>query len=553
MANDYPENQKFKQAPAHTGTSYFRNIGVATKTLLQGLKLTWRHLLQARESRKPLGVEEQGYFDQQTGIITLQYPKESLPLPDNARYRLHNEIEDCIVCDKCAKICPVDCIEIAPIKAVETIGQTSDGTPKRLYAAKFDIDMAKCCFCGLCTTVCPTECLTMTKVYDFSEFDVADHTYAFSEMSPLEILQKKKELEVFQAQKEAQKAAKPAAKAAAPKPAMARLAGAKPAVQKPGTEAGGVQEKARSLMEQKKAAAALAQEAAVQPPNPRPKPAPGPEGEKRTEDTAAERPTLRPRVVVKPKLEGKSAPDEKPEITASGPEGKAAEKADNASSQRPRPVMKPVIKKTTTSPDAGTATNQPDSAVPQPKATPRPVVKPVVKKTAAPQPDASDSSSADKHESATKAAAKPRPVIKPLVRKAAAVDGAEPLNDQKPSDPASSAQQAAPEAGPPRPRPVVKPLIKKTGQGSKPTDSLPDAADESSKSVKSVIKPVIPKRPMQSEDTPEKREADEAAIKKPVPVVNKKEVIRKPPHNNQSADDQRQEDSQRPEPPGKPD
>ena len=90
------------------------------------------------------------------------------PIPDVGRYRLHNEIDDCIVCDKCAKICPVDCIDIEPIKATEEIGKTSDGTPKRIYAAKFDIDMGKCCFCGLCTTVCPTECLTMTKVYDFS-------------------------------------------------------------------------------------------------------------------------------------------------------------------------------------------------------------------------------------------------------------------------------------------------------------------------------------------------------------------------------------------------
>jgi formate hydrogenlyase subunit 6/NADH:ubiquinone oxidoreductase subunit I len=208
----------------HSGgiSTYFSHIAEATRTLWKGLTLTWRHLLQAREKRAPIGMENSDYFKQQTGIVTLQYPRESLPVPDNARYRLHNEIDDCIVCDKCAKVCPVDCIDIEPIKSPETIGLTSDGTPKRLYAAKFDIDMAKCCFCGLCTVVCPTECLTMTKVYDFSEFDVADHTYAFSEMTPLEILQRRQELEVFQQQKEAQKAATSPA-------AAARPAGAKPA------------------------------------------------------------------------------------------------------------------------------------------------------------------------------------------------------------------------------------------------------------------------------------------------------------------------------------
>lgn len=137
--------------------------------------------------------------------MTLQYPHESFPIPDNGRYKLHNEIDDCIVCDKCAKICPVDCIEIEPIKAVDTFGHTSDGTPKRIHAAKFDIDMGKCCFCGLCTTVCPTECLTMTKSFDFSEYDVADHNYSFATMTPLEILQKKKELEEFEAKKQATK------------------------------------------------------------------------------------------------------------------------------------------------------------------------------------------------------------------------------------------------------------------------------------------------------------------------------------------------------------
>ncbi|MDQ2658758.1 MAG: 4Fe-4S dicluster domain-containing protein, partial [Bacteroidota bacterium] len=106
-------------------------------------------------------------------------------------------------CDKCAKICPVDCIEIEPIRSTEEIGKTSDGTPKRIYAARFDIDMAKCCFCGLCTTVCPTECLTMTKVFDFSVTDIAEHTFAFAEMSAAEIAEKKNTWEAYQKSKAA--------------------------------------------------------------------------------------------------------------------------------------------------------------------------------------------------------------------------------------------------------------------------------------------------------------------------------------------------------------
>lgn len=183
-------------------SKYWGNVAIATMTLYKGLRRTAHHIAKASHQREPIGVSQSNYFELQEGLATLQYPNESLPVPDNGRYRLHNEIDDCIVCDKCAKVCPVDCIDIEPIRAVEELGKTSDGTPKRIHAAKFDIDMGKCCFCGLCTTVCPTECLTMTKVYEFSEFDVKDHNYVFATMTPMEIVQKREALEAYNLQKQ---------------------------------------------------------------------------------------------------------------------------------------------------------------------------------------------------------------------------------------------------------------------------------------------------------------------------------------------------------------
>jgi formate hydrogenlyase subunit 6/NADH:ubiquinone oxidoreductase subunit I len=161
-----------------------------------------------------VAVQAADYFTNRTGIATIQYPHQMQPVPDNGRYRLHNEIDDCIVCDKCAKICPVDCIEIEPVRAVEEIGKTSDGTSKRIYAAKFDIDMGKCCFCGLCTTVCPTECLTMTKVYDFSVTDMREHNFVFAEMTETEIAEKRRVLEEHQKTKAAAPAAGPTSRPA---------------------------------------------------------------------------------------------------------------------------------------------------------------------------------------------------------------------------------------------------------------------------------------------------------------------------------------------------
>lgn len=181
--------------------SYVHSFFEGVLSLFKGLRLTYEHFLGATRKRRIVPIMDDDYFSAAKGIATIQYPHEMIPVPDNGRYRLHNEIDDCIVCDKCAKICPVDCIEIEAVRATEEIGKTSDGTPKRIYAARFDIDMAKCCFCGLCTTVCPTECLTMTKVFDFSVTDIQEHTFAFAEMSEAEINEKKVLFESYQKSK----------------------------------------------------------------------------------------------------------------------------------------------------------------------------------------------------------------------------------------------------------------------------------------------------------------------------------------------------------------
>lgn len=196
---------------------YWSSIRHSFTSLSSGLRLTLRHFIGARKTQPVKSLQARDYFTGREGIATIQYPHVQLSVPDVGRYKLHNEIEDCIVCDKCAVVCPVDCITIEPIKSAEVIGKTSDGTSKRIYAAKFDIDMAKCCFCGLCTTVCPTECLTMTKEYDFSVFDLKEHNFAFGEMTPADIEEKKKAWEEHQKTKIA---AQPGATdSAAPKPA----------------------------------------------------------------------------------------------------------------------------------------------------------------------------------------------------------------------------------------------------------------------------------------------------------------------------------------------
>jgi formate hydrogenlyase subunit 6/NADH:ubiquinone oxidoreductase subunit I len=188
--------------------TYFKDLKDGIKTTLSGLRLTLKHFKAAKVSKKHVFIDQEAYYSQNDGIVTLQYPHQKLQIPEIGRYQLDCEIDDCIVCDKCAKICPVDCIEIDAIRSPEVINYASDGSPIRLYAAKFNIDMAKCCFCGLCTTVCPTECLTMTGEYDFTVSKVDALNFAYAKLSEEEAQEKRNLFDQYLVEKEAAKVQK---------------------------------------------------------------------------------------------------------------------------------------------------------------------------------------------------------------------------------------------------------------------------------------------------------------------------------------------------------
>jgi formate hydrogenlyase subunit 6/NADH:ubiquinone oxidoreductase subunit I len=348
--------------------TYFGNIKEGIKTSLKGLSLSWKHLKEARQSRKPIFVDNPDYFKQQTGIVTLQYPHEQLPLPDVGRYQLHNEMDDCIVCDKCAKICPVDCIEIEPIKATGIAGYASDGSAIRLYAAKFDIDMAKCCFCGLCTTVCPTECLTMTKEYDFSTFDITTHNFEFGNLTPEQSQEKRDLYEQFMAEKEAMK------KAVSHEP---RAVSSEEETPKPKPAFKPSFKKAESpVIEEVKAEEIKTEEA------PKPKPAFKPSFKKvETESPVIEEVKAeeikteeapKPKPVFKPKFK-------KPETESPVIEEVKAEEIKTEEAPKPKPVFKPKFKKPETeSPVIEEVKAEETKAEEAPK--PKPVFKPKFKR-----------------------------------------------------------------------------------------------------------------------------------------------------------------------------
>ncbi|MCS7297686.1 MAG: 4Fe-4S binding protein [Bacteroidia bacterium] len=154
-------------------------------SLLQGVWLTLKHAVCGWRRRPRYPMQSCPSAPAESGAVTIAYPREHLPVPENGHYRLSVMIEDCIGCDLCARICPVSCITIEKEKSPALLGYTSSGAPKRFYLPRFDIDHALCCFCGLCTVVCPTECLIMEPVYAYATNNRADLVLRFGERTRL--------------------------------------------------------------------------------------------------------------------------------------------------------------------------------------------------------------------------------------------------------------------------------------------------------------------------------------------------------------------------------
>jgi NADH-quinone oxidoreductase subunit I len=111
------------------------------------------------------------YFDRER-LITVQYPEERNPLPENYRNFpfLVYDGEDsqaglrCVACKICEKECPPQCIYI-----VKSDDKKPDymGKPQ-FYPKVFDIDISVCMSCQICVEVCPFEAIKMDKDFELS-------------------------------------------------------------------------------------------------------------------------------------------------------------------------------------------------------------------------------------------------------------------------------------------------------------------------------------------------------------------------------------------------
>lgn len=79
--------------------------------------------------------------------VTKNYPAEPINYPERSRGHIDIEIDKCISCSMCAKVCPTGCI-------------TVDRKAMTWAINRFD-----CLACGYCTLKCPKKCLHLTPGY----------------------------------------------------------------------------------------------------------------------------------------------------------------------------------------------------------------------------------------------------------------------------------------------------------------------------------------------------------------------------------------------------
>jgi NADH-quinone oxidoreductase subunit I len=149
--------------------------------VLKGLGVTLKHFFRTyiddfrwrgKRYNTPEGIAHRMSKDV-SGIFTVQYPEEKLPVPEEFRYipfLIYEEKENgsiehrCTSCGICAKVCPPQCIWIVRSNDPNTGRPIPD-------PAEFYIDVDICMSCGFCSEYCPFDAIKMDHDYELATYD----------------------------------------------------------------------------------------------------------------------------------------------------------------------------------------------------------------------------------------------------------------------------------------------------------------------------------------------------------------------------------------------
>ncbi|MCR4317192.1 MAG: 4Fe-4S dicluster domain-containing protein [Planctomycetes bacterium] len=156
-------------------------------TTAKGMRVTGKLLLNhgKRGDKEGNNFTGRHFYHGTLNERILMYPPETEEdkklyeslFPDRFRGDLFNDVDLCIGCFNCQKICPVDCfwIEIEPTVT----------NKKRI--SRFDIDLGRCIYCHLCVEACPEDktekrtSLIMTHDFEYSTYEYIDQVRSFGE------------------------------------------------------------------------------------------------------------------------------------------------------------------------------------------------------------------------------------------------------------------------------------------------------------------------------------------------------------------------------------
>ena len=133
---------------------YFSDLVTGAQSLVAGFIVTFKALLLP--------------------VVTVQYPREKLPVGKGYRGHPHLILEDdtgrpkCIACGSCMRLCPSQCITVQ--------GEKKEGD-KRKYPTVFQVDFTRCSLCGTCSEVCPVAALEYSDVYGLAGFTREEFHY----------------------------------------------------------------------------------------------------------------------------------------------------------------------------------------------------------------------------------------------------------------------------------------------------------------------------------------------------------------------------------------
>jgi NADH-quinone oxidoreductase subunit I len=149
------------------GTGILKGLGVTLRHFIDTYAEDLKYILNKSGVQQPRPLRRQS--PKARGLVTVEYPRERLPLPENFRYvpflvyDTEKQDDKCTSCGICAKVCPPQCIWI--VRTEDPVTKRPVPQPKEFY-----IDTTICMNCGYCAEFCPFDAIKMDHDYELSYY-----------------------------------------------------------------------------------------------------------------------------------------------------------------------------------------------------------------------------------------------------------------------------------------------------------------------------------------------------------------------------------------------